>query len=260
MKYVYLILFYFLSFTSIAQTDDLYQFWNEYDFSKDISQNWVLQFDAGFVTSSTAEYENIFHNITQVYVRGWAHYYLNQKWKFSVFASNYSNKNVPELNQKKAREFRTGLQATYSLFQLPSIKVNLRARFEDRHMETDENYQEAVERFRFQIKAVCPLSTFGIETKKIYLFGSDELFFKTKSKVSGPDFFDRNRASLGCGFELSTVKIEMAYVNEIMPRSGSDKLVNAFQIKGIFNNFFSDIAKSFKRKKSAVDEGDGDLK
>jgi hypothetical protein len=34
-------------------------------------------------------------------------------------------------------------------------------------------------------------------------------------------------------------------------------LVNAFQLKGIFNNFFSTIIKSYKRKKNEVDIGEG---
>jgi hypothetical protein len=261
MKYLFCLLLYCINTASIAQTDDLYQFWNEYAFTKDLSQKWVLELDAGFVSSSTPEDDNIFHNITQVYFRGWAHYYAFKKWKFSVFASHYSNKNVPELNQKEAREFRTALQATYNLLQTEAIKVNLRGRIEDRHMETEENYLEAVERFRFQIKAVCPMSSLGIKAKRVYVFASDEVFFKTKSQVSGPEVFDRNRAMLGFGFDLShNIKIEAAYANEIMPRSGTDKMVNAFQVKGIFNNLFTNMAKPFKRKKDAVDEGDGDLK
>lgn len=260
MKYIYLFFLYFIYTVSIAQTDDLYQFWNEYAFTKDLSQKWVLELDGGLVSSSTPEDSNIFHNITQVYLRGWAHYYAFKKWKFSASFAHYSNRNVPELNQKEAREFRTALQATYNLYQSEAVKVNLRGRLEDRHMETREGYMEAVERFRFQIKAVCPMSSLGIKAQRIYVFASDELFFKTKSQVSGPDLFDRNRAMAGFGFDISdNIKIEAAYANEIMPRSGTDKLVNAFQIKGIFNNFFTNITKPFKRKKNAVDEGEGNL-
>ncbi|RED24612.1 uncharacterized protein DUF2490 [Flavobacterium cutihirudinis] len=260
LKYIYLSFFYFVVVVSSAQTDHLNQFWNQYDFTKDLSQNWVLEADSGFVSSSTPDDSNMFHGITQYYLRGWVHYYPFEKWKFSVFISNYSNKNVPELNQKESREFRTALQTTYNVFQSPAVKINLRARFEDRHLQTDENYMEAVERVRFQVKGVCPLSTLGIKLKKTYIFASDELFFKTKSQVSGPDVFDRNRAMIGCGFAFSDdFKIEAAYANEIMPRSGTDKLVNAFQVKGIFNNLFYHLSKPFKREKNAVDQGEGDL-
>lgn len=87
MKYLFCLLFNFINTASIAQTDDLYQFWNEYIFTKDLSQKWVVELNTGFVSSSTPDDSNIFHNITQVYFRGWAHYYAFRKWKFSVFAS-----------------------------------------------------------------------------------------------------------------------------------------------------------------------------
>lgn len=117
---------------------------------------------------------------------------------------------------------------------------------------------EAVERFRFQIRTTYPLTKKSTNASTMYVFLSDELFFKTKSQISGPDFFDRNRASLGLGFKMAEdIKIEAAYVNEIMPREGTNKLVNAIQVKGIFNNFFSHVIKPFKRKKNVVDEGEG---
>ena len=255
MRCIFCVLLFCIVTTVKSQTDDLYQFWNEYDFCQDVSQKWVLELDAGFVSSSTPTDNNIFHNITQVYLRGWAHYYPGERWKVSVFYAHYSNKNVPELNQKKAREFRSAIQTTYSLYKTTAVKINLRGRIEDRHLENEDGYMEAVERFRFQIKALYPL----VHSKnKFYFFASDELFFKTKSQVSGPDFFDRNRASAGLGFTISgTIQIEVAYANEIMPRNGTDKLVNAFQVKGIFNNFFTAVAKPFKRKKNPVDEGEG---
>ncbi|MFG4002048.1 DUF2490 domain-containing protein [Flavobacterium aquidurense] len=250
----------FLNSHVYSQTDKLNQFWNEYAFTKDLSQKWMLELNAGLTSSSVHGDSNIFYNVTQVYARGWAHYYPAEKWKISVFYSFYSNQNVPELNQKKAPEFRTALQATYSVLQTPKVKVNLRGRIEDRHIENDDEYLEAVQRFRFQIKAVSPINTFGIKTNALYVFASDELFFKTSSKVSGSDFFDRNRATFGLGLNFTNdMQIEAAYANEIVPREASSKLINAFQLKCIFNNFFPNLIKSFKRKKSVVDQGDGNL-
>lgn len=34
-----------------SQSEDLHQFWNEYAFTKDLSQNWVLEIDAGLSSS-----------------------------------------------------------------------------------------------------------------------------------------------------------------------------------------------------------------
>ncbi|WPO77893.1 DUF2490 domain-containing protein [Flavobacterium sp. KACC 22761] len=174
----------------------------------------------------------------------------------SIFYAYFHNKNVPELNQEKTPEFRSALQATYSLFTKESFKVNLRARFEDRHLENENSNYEAVERFRFQVKAVCPINYLKINKIPIYAFASDEVFFKTKSAVGGPDFFDRNRFTVGLGLSLNNdIQIEPSYSREVMPRETADQLVNAFQLNFIFNNFFSNIAKPFKRNKTSVDDG-----
>lgn len=182
MKYKMCFLLLAISLSFYSQTDKRNQFWNEYDFTKDLSQKWVLQLDAGFVSSSTPEDSDIFHNITQIYVRGWAHYYPSQRWKVSVFYAYYSNQNVPELNQKKAPEFRTAVQATYNLLRSPEFKVNLRARIEDRHIENDDDYLEAVERFRFQIRGVCPVTTFDQNQKPFMFLLQMNCFLKPKAR------------------------------------------------------------------------------
>lgn len=237
-----------------GQTDDLNQFWNEYAFTKDLSQNWVLELDAGLNSSSTPTDSNIFHNITRVYLRGWAHYYPDERWKVSVFYAYYMNHHVPELNQEKAPESKIAVQAIYNLFKSDHFKVNLRGRIEDRHIANDQGYIEAVERFRLQLKAIYYFNS--VKKNALYAFASEEIMFKTRSQVCGPDLFDRNRISLGVGSALTdAIQVEVAYVNEIMPREGADKLVNAIQLKVIFNNFFPNLIKSFKRTKKAVDDG-----
>jgi hypothetical protein len=241
-----------------AQTDNLNQFWNEYVFTKDLSQNWVVELDAGLTSSSTPEDKSIFHYITQVYFRGWAHYYPGDRWKMSIFYSYYRNENVPELNQKEAPEFRSAIQVTYSLWKEHRVKVNLRLRFEDRHLHNEDSYFEAVERLRFQIKSVCPITDLKIHKGVLYGLAAEEVFFKSSSQVSGPENFDRNRITAGLGYSLATdIQIEASYNNEIMPRKGTDKIVNAVQVKMIFNNFLPDLIKTVKRKKKPVDEGDG---
>ncbi len=45
---------------------------------------------------------------------------------------------------------------------------------------------------------------------------------------------------------LYEISIKPSYAREIMPRETADQLVNAFQLNFIFNNFFSNLAKSFK--------------
>ncbi|SNR44271.1 DUF2490 domain-containing protein [Flavobacterium sp. ov086] len=243
-----------------SQTENLNQFWNEYAFTKPLSQNWVVELDAGFTSSSTPDDKNLFSDLTQAYFRGWAHYYPGDRWKISVFYAYYSNKNVPELNQTEAPEWRSALQLSYSLVKDHRIKVNLRFRFEDRHLHNDDGYFEAAERLRFQVKSVCPINDVRIHKGVLYSFAAEEVFFKTDSQVSGPENFDRNRLTLGLGYEfVKDLLVEVSYNNEIMPRQDVDKFVNAVQVKVIFNNFLPDLIKSFERTKKAVDEGNGGL-
>jgi hypothetical protein len=255
----YIIYFILLTCTIVnAQTDERNQFWNEYIFTKDLSQNWVVELDGGLTTSSTPESKNLFHDMTQAYIRGWAHYYPGDRWKVSIFYAYYSNKNVPELNQAEAPEWRSALQATYSLLKDYRIKVNLRFRLEDRHLHNDEGYFEAVERFRLQVKSVYPINDVKVHKGVLYTFAEDEVFFKTKSQVSGPENFDRNRFTLGLGYSFENdLQVEVSYANEFMPRTDVDKFVNAIQVHVIFNNFLPDLIKTFKRTKKVVDEGNG---
>lgn len=258
MRYVLAIWFYLLGLAAQAQTDELYQLWNEYTFRNEIGEKWEVEFDTGFVASSTVRDNNAFHSITQYYIRGWAHYNADERWKLSGFYAHYSNKNVPELNQVKTREFRSAIQATYSLIVSNNFNMNLRARIEDRHLENAYGNMEAVERFRLQIKAIYALKNNNSAIiNNLYFFASEEVVFKSKSHVGGPDLFDRNRASLGIGCKImKDVKMETDYINEIMPRNGTNKQVDAFRIRFIFNNFFSNFGKSDKIKKKVFEHSD----
>lgn len=184
--------------------------------------------------------------------------YPAERSKISLFYAYYLNKNVPELNQDEAPEFRSAIQLTYNLLKAERMKVNLRLRLEDRHLHNEDSYFEAVQRLRFQIKTVCPINDIKIKENVLYAFASDEVFFKTKSQVSGPEIFDRNRFTIGLGYAFtSDMQIELSYVNEIMPRKKTDKLVNAIQATVIFNNLLPNLLKSFNRTKKDVDDSSG---
>jgi hypothetical protein len=241
--------------SAYAQTDKLNQFWNEYTFTRDLSQTWVAELNAGLTSSSVPEDDNIFYGIIQIYGRVWIHHYPAERWKLSFFYAYYLNKNVPELEQIKAPEYRFAFQATYNLLKHHRVNVNLRGRIEDRNIKNQDLIFEAVERFRFQAKAVCPINAPKIAENVLYAFASDELFFKTKSQISGNEVFDRNRFILGLGYSATKdVQIEVSFANEILPRSGTDKVYNALQLNFIFNNFLSNTIKPFKRQKTAVDD------
>lgn len=240
----------------LGQNETLNQFWNEYAFTHNISENWVAELDGGLTSSGVPNDNNIFYGITQFSVRAWIHYYPGDRWKLSFFYAYYYNKNVPELNQNKAPEYRFALQATYNLFKHRRININLRARFEDRNIENEQGIFEAVERFRFQGRAVYPINNVKIGKKTLYAFVSDEIYFKTKSEISGKEFFDRNRATLGLGYKASKdFQIEISYANEYLPRPSSDKIYNALQVNVTFENVFYNTSKKIIRKEAAVDDG-----
>ncbi|MHA3789207.1 DUF2490 domain-containing protein [Flavobacterium hauense] len=255
-KYIFTILFIVTGFSVYSQTETLNQFWNEYAFTRDLSEKWVAELDAGLTTSGVPDENTIFYGFTQFSFRGWIHYYPASRWKLSFFYAYYYNENVPELNQNKAPEYRFAFQATYNLLKHRRINVNLRGRFEDRNIKTDAGIYESVERFRFQARAVCPINKPKIESNTLYGFVSDELYFKTKSQISGSDNFDRNRATIGLGYKASNdFQIEISYANEYLPREGNDKVYNALQVNVTFNNLLPNTFKHFKRKETAVDDG-----
>lgn len=256
LKFFLSVLFTLKCQSVFSQKETLNQFWNEYAFTHNISENWVGELDAGLTSSGVPDDNTIFYGFTQFSVRGWIHYYPSDRWKVSFFYAYYYNQNVPELNQNEAPEYRFALQATYNLFKHRRININLRARVEDRNIENEDGIFESVERFRFQGRAVFPINNVKIQKKKLYAFASDELYFKTKSEISGSEFFDRNRATIGLGYKaLKDVQIEVSYANEYLPRSGTDKIYNALQINLTFENIFSDVFKTFARKEASVDDG-----
>lgn len=65
-KRIYIFLLLVSTLNMYAQTDELNQFWHEYAFTKDLSQKWALELNMGLTTSSTAEDNNIFYNLTGV--------------------------------------------------------------------------------------------------------------------------------------------------------------------------------------------------
>lgn len=239
-----------------GQTEKLQQFWNEYAFTRDLTERWVAELDIGLNSSGVPEHNTIFYGFTQFSARAWIHYYPGDRWKLSFFYAYYYNVNVPELNQNQAPEYRFALQATYNLLKHDRLNVNLRARFEDRNIQNEEGIFEAVERFRFQGRAVYPINRDKIDKNTLYAFLSDEIYFKTESEISGKEFFDRNRVTLGLGYKASKdFQIEVSYANEYLPRSGVDKLYNALQVNVTFNNLLSKAIKPFKRKEASVDDG-----
>ncbi|WP_417357548.1 DUF2490 domain-containing protein [Flavobacterium sp.] len=254
-RFLYLLLFLLTGFTAFSQTENYTQFWNEYAFVKDINEKWSIEADVGITTSGVPEHNSPFYGIIQFYGRGWGHYYPSERWKLSFFYAFFYNTNVPELLQEKSPEHRLAVQLTY-LMTKTRLRTNLKARLEDRHLENDTGYFEAVMRLRFQAKGTYPLNGPIIKPGILYTFLSDEVMFKTRGSVSGNTFFDRNRFTVGFGYSfVSEFQVELSYVNELLPRPDKTSSYDAFQINVVFTDLFSDLfAKKYKREKTAIDK------
>lgn len=234
----------FISYYGVAQTNKYAQFWNEFAFTRSLKGKWVGELNLGQTWSSTPENNKPFYVNSQLYVRAWIHYYAGPRWKLSAFFSYFYNRAVPELSQKKLPEFRTAYQGTY-YFHKVGYTWLARLRLEDRKIRTEEGIWEATYRFRTQMKLVWPINGKSIRKGIVYAIGSDELFFKTGALVTGSQFFDRNRLTLGAGYSFTDdFQIELTYANEYLPREGADEMYNAFQMNFSINNFFSNIKKN----------------
>jgi hypothetical protein len=219
-----------------AQTQKYTQANNEIDFNHDLSPKWALELNVGQSWTTKPGQSSLFSSLAQLYGRAWVHYALNEKWKLSFFYAYYYNRYVPEIDQTKSPEWRSAVQAIYYISRKRAI-FTTRWRIEDRHIQNIDTVYEAVNRLRGQVKIVYPFNGQFIASKVIYGIASDELFFKTSSKVSGSEIFDRNRITLGFGYGVTTnMQIELAYTNEILPRPGTSKSYNAIQCNLIFNN------------------------
>lgn len=234
-----------------AQTQSYNQANNEIDFNHDLSQKWSLEFNVGQSWTTKPGHSSLFSSLAQLYGRAWVHYNPNDKWKLSFFYAYYYNKYVPEIDQRKAPEWRSAVQAIYYIKRKRLI-LTTRWRIEDRHIQNVDTVYEAVDRLRGQIKAVYPINGSVIAKGVFYGIASEELFFKTSSKVSGSGLFDRNRVTAAIGFGVTNnLQIELGYSNEYLPRPGENQNYNAIQCNLVFNNLIPRIGHAlFGPKKS----------
>lgn len=227
-----------------AQTQSYTQANNEFDFNHHLSEKWALELNLAQSWTTIPGHNNLFSSLSQLYGRGWVHYSPDNKWKLSFFYAYYYNKYVPEIKQRSAPEWRSAMQAIYYIARNRAI-ISTRWRIEDRHIYNPDSVYEAVERLRGQIKIVYPFNGSAIALHVIYGISSDELMFKTSSKVSGPNLFDRNRFLAGIGYGVTrNLQMELVYSNEYLPRTPISNSYNAIQLTLIFNNVLPRLNKA----------------
>jgi hypothetical protein len=235
-----------------SQTKTYGQSWNEIQFNRTINAKWSTEINLGSSYSSTETSSNIFQNNIQRSFRGWGHYYLSPRWKLSTFLAYYDNKDVPEIGQFKSPEWRFALQGIY-YFHKTGYTLSTRMRLELRHMKNGDDDYENVLRYRQQIKYIQPINSKVLREGVIYAVASDELFFKSETKVTGLSFFDRNRLILGAGYLFTDdIQVELAYANEYLPRDNENQIVNAASLTLTFNNLFKNLNKKLLHKSEST--------
>ncbi|MDQ6471989.1 DUF2490 domain-containing protein [Flavobacterium sp. LHD-80] len=255
LKKRYLILVIF-SITSIiyGQTTTYNQFWNEYQFNKTINKKWSVELNLGAVYSSTASSSNIFDENTQRSIRGWGHYYLTPRWKLSSFLAYNHNKDVPEIGQFESPEWRFALQGIY-YFHKTGYTLSTRMRLELRHMKNEDDNYDNVLRYRQQIKYIKPINSKVLREGVVYAIASEEVYFKSGAKVTGENFFDRNRLNIGAGYLFTDdIQVELTYANEYLPRNSGNQTVNAASLTVTFNNLFKNLNKKLFHNNEPVIE------
>ena len=237
-----------------GQTTKYNQFWGEVQFNRTLSEKWSTELNIGTSYSSTESSPNIFDENTQRSLRGWAHYYLSPRWKLSSFVAFYNNKDVPEIGQFQSPEWRFALQGIY-YFHKTGYTLSTRLRTELRHMKNQDDTFENVLRYRQQIKYIKPINSKILREGVVYAIASDELFFKSGTKVTGQSFFDRNRLNIGAGYLFTEdTQIELTYANEYLPRNDNNQIVNAVSLTLTFNNLLKNIDKKILHKPEAPHE------
>ncbi|OYU56485.1 MAG: hypothetical protein CFE25_04400 [Chitinophagaceae bacterium BSSC1] len=238
-------------YCAIGQTTTRYQqFSNEFSDVESLGKKWTLEFNLGqSYTSIPPNNHSPFAKASQFYLRGWAHYYPSARWKLSYFLALFGNVSIPDIEQAKDFEIRYALQGTYYINKI-GYSLLTRFRLEDRRIQNDAKTFEAYYRLRTQLKYTQPINGKVIRKGIYYAVASDELFVKTQAAITGKDFFDRNRLTLGGGYALTDdTQVELLFSNEWLPRSSGNLVYNTYQI----NFSFTDLFRKFKDKSKSME-------
>jgi hypothetical protein len=172
---------------------------SEFDLNHYINNNWEFELDLGQSYTSKPQNQHILSYLSELYAAASIHYRYNDQWRFTFAYAYYYNKNVPDIDQVAAPEWRATAEAQYYFLQ-KRWRAFMDWKIEDRHIQTTDSIFEAVNRLRVKIKATYPLNGDAIARGVFYAIGSEEMIFKTNSKISGYGHYDRNSISIGMGY------------------------------------------------------------
>jgi hypothetical protein len=121
-------------------------------------------------------------------------------------------------------------------------------------MNEDGVYEDKY-RYRQMIKYVQPLNGKMLRKGVFYLLATEELLFKPEAKTEGVTFFDRNRFEAGAGYLFTdNIQLELAYLNEFMPRDDFNEMYNALEITLTFNNPLTNLKNTIFSKPAESDQ------
>jgi hypothetical protein len=247
------LVFLLVSFGINAQTTSYKQLCNEVQFGRAFNDKWSGEMYLGGAFSSTPNENTVLKTNIQRYVFAWGHYYFSPRWKFSTSLAYYYNKDVPDIGQYFSPEYRLSLQGLY-YFHKVGYTLSTRMRGEFRYMMNKDGVFEDKYRYRQMLKFVKPINSQVFRKGVFYGLATEELLFKPDAKEKGVNFFDRNRFEIGGGYLLTDdFQLEIAYLNEFIPRDSGNEVYNAMEVTLTLSNLFLKIKDSLSSKSKSSD-------
>lgn len=234
--------FVFIVFPLIFKAQTKYtQISNEIDLIRAINDRWSAELDLAGTYSNTPSEERILKTNIQRNIIGWVHYQPLPRWKFSSFLAYFRNKDVPEIGQFKAPEWRLAVQGKY-YFNKIGFTLNTDMRAELRFIADEEGVFDEVFRYRQKLKFLKPLNSQILRQGVIFVYASEELIFRSTAKETGMTHFDRNLFTIGAGYLFTDdLQLELAYINEFVPRDNGNIISNVVSLTLTFNNLLRKI-------------------
>jgi hypothetical protein len=242
LRFVLFVFLIFIAFHPFVSAQTKYtQFSNEVDLLRTLSDRWSLELDLANTYSNTPSENRILKTNVQGNVIAWAHYQFTPRWKFSSFLGYFHNKDVPEIGQYEAPEWRLALQGKY-FFHKIGYTLNTDMRVELRFISDEEGVFEDVYRYRQKLKYLQPLNSKMLRKGVFYVFASEEIIFRSKAKETGMTYYDRNLTSVAAGYLITDdLQIELAYINEFVPRDDGNLIYNTISVTLTVNNLVSKV-------------------
>jgi hypothetical protein len=257
LRFTTFLTLFFIAFPLLTYAQTSYtQFSNEVDLVRTISDRWSAELDISNTFSNTPTEKRILKTKVSGFAIAWAHYQFSPRWKFSSFLGYFLNKDVPEIGQYQAPEWRLALQGRY-YFHKVGYTLNADMRAELRFIADEEGVFEDIYRYRQKLKFLKPLNSQMLRQGVVYIFASEEIILRSKAKETGMRYFDRNLFSVAAGYLFTDdLQLELAYVNEFLPRDDGNLIYNVVSVTLTVNNLARKVSKLIagEPKETAVDE------